>query len=96
VLPAVLSTLDAAAGRGLPVADLRGRMSRRSTNLARYADAYRSYVGSVDGLEGVTLAPFAVLATDGATHAGRDPGWHLALATGCTRSDNTNRPNPSR
>lgn len=33
-----------------------------------------------DGLEGVTLAPFAVLASEGASHAGRDHGWHLALA----------------
>ena len=28
----------------------------------------------------MTLAPFAVLASEGASHAGRDHGWHLALA----------------
>jgi polynucleotide kinase-phosphatase len=80
VLPAVLDALDAAAGRGLPVSELRGRMVRRSTDLARYTDAYRAYVRPSDGLDGVTLAPFAVLASAGATHSGRDHGWHLAMA----------------
>ncbi|MEV4753816.1 polynucleotide kinase-phosphatase [Micromonospora sp. NPDC049559] len=79
-LPAVLDALDRAAGRGLPVGELRERVARRSTDLSRYTDAYRSYVGHSDGLDGVTLAPFAVLASTGASHAGRDHGWHLALA----------------
>ncbi|MEO3815320.1 polynucleotide kinase-phosphatase [Plantactinospora sp. B24E8] len=79
-LPAVLETLDRAGARGLPVAELRDRMSRRAADLARYADAYRAYVRPTDGLDGVTLAPFAVLASEGASHAGRDHGWHLALA----------------
>ncbi|WP_326562024.1 polynucleotide kinase-phosphatase [Micromonospora sp. NBC_01796] len=80
VLPAVLDALDAAAGRGLPVGDLRDRMARRSTDLARYTEAYRAYVHPSDGLDGVTLAPFALLASAGATHTGRDHGWHLAVA----------------
>ncbi|MEE6258301.1 polynucleotide kinase-phosphatase [Plantactinospora sonchi] len=79
-LPAVLDTLDRAGARGLPVAELRDRMTRRSADLARYTDAYRAYVRPTDGLTGVTLAPFAVLASEGASHAGRDHGWHLALA----------------
>lgn len=79
-LPAVLDVLDAAGGRGLPVGDLRARTARRLADLAAYADAYRAYVKPTDGLDGVTLAPFAVLASAGAAHAGRDHGWHLALA----------------
>ncbi|GAA3743333.1 polynucleotide kinase-phosphatase [Plantactinospora mayteni] len=79
-LPAVLDVLAGAAGRDLPVADLRARMARRATDLDRYTEAYRSYVRPTDGLAGVTLAPFAVLASEGASHAGRDHGWHLALA----------------
>ncbi|MFY1674205.1 polynucleotide kinase-phosphatase [Plantactinospora sp. WMMB334] len=79
-LPAVLEVLDRAAGRALPVADLRARMERRATDLDRYVGAYRGYVRPTDGLDGVTLAPFAVLASEGTSHAGRDHGWHLALA----------------
>ncbi|KKK07043.1 polynucleotide kinase-phosphatase [Micromonospora sp. HK10] len=79
-LPAVLAALDAAATRGLPVAELRGRMADRAAEVTAYSAAYRGYVGPTDGLRGVTLAPFAVLAGAGASFADRDHGWHLALA----------------
>ncbi|WP_446217719.1 polynucleotide kinase-phosphatase [Micromonospora sp. IBHARD004] len=79
-LPAVLATLDAAAGRGLPVDELRGRMADRAAEIEAYSAAYRAYVGPTDGLRGVTLAPFAVLAGAGASYADRDHGWHLDLA----------------
>ncbi|MFF3865770.1 polynucleotide kinase-phosphatase [Micromonospora sp. NPDC001898] len=79
-LPAVLATLDAAAGRGLPVGELRERMTVRSGEVEAYSAAYRAYVAPTDGLRGVTLAPFVVLASAGASHADRDHGWHLDLA----------------
>ncbi|NES14461.1 MULTISPECIES: polynucleotide kinase-phosphatase [Micromonospora] len=79
-VPAVLAALDAAAGRGLPVAELRGRMADRGAEVEAYSAAYRAYVGPTDGLRGVTLAPFAVLAGAGASYADRDHGWHLTLA----------------
>ncbi|GAA2701722.1 polynucleotide kinase-phosphatase [Micromonospora olivasterospora] len=79
-LPAALATLDAAAGRGLPVAGLRERMAGRRADVEAYSAAYRAYVGPTDGLRGVTLAPFAVLAGAGGSHADRDHGWHLDLA----------------
>ncbi|MDZ5445545.1 polynucleotide kinase-phosphatase [Micromonospora sp. 4G57] len=79
-LPAVLATLDAAAGRGLPVDELRGRMADRAAEVEAYSAAYRAYVGPTDGLRGVTLAPFAVLAGAGVSYADRDHGWHLDLA----------------
>ncbi|MFC7546345.1 polynucleotide kinase-phosphatase [Plantactinospora sp. GCM10030261] len=86
-LPAALAALSAAADRGLPVAELRDRMTRRADDLARYAVAYRAYVRPTDGLTGVTLAPFAVLASAGAAHTGRDHGWHLALADRLREAD---------
>ncbi|SBT53675.1 polynucleotide kinase-phosphatase [Micromonospora narathiwatensis] len=79
-LPAALATLDAAAGRGLPIGELRGRLADRASEIEAYSAAYRAYVGPTDGLRGVTLAPFAVLAGAGASYADRDHGWHLALA----------------
>ncbi|MEU7931720.1 polynucleotide kinase-phosphatase [Micromonospora echinofusca] len=79
-LPAALAALDAAAGRGLPVAGLRDRTARRRDEILAYSDAYRAYVGPTDGLRGVTLAPFAVLAGAKASYADRDHGWHLGLA----------------
>ncbi|MEH1014886.1 polynucleotide kinase-phosphatase [Micromonospora sp. CPCC 206060] len=80
VLPAVDRVLAAAGGRGLDVAALRDRTGRRAADVERYSAAYRRYVGHTDGLTGVTLAPFAVLAGAGRSYADRDHGWHLALA----------------
>lgn len=83
-LPAALDVLDAAAGRGLPVGQLRERLARRAGDVDRYADAYRAYVGDPDA---VTLAPFAVLAADGRSYADRDHGWHLECADALVAAD---------
>ncbi|MEU3452661.1 polynucleotide kinase-phosphatase [Micromonospora sp. NPDC006766] len=79
-LPAALTTLDAVAARGLAVEELRGRLADRESEVRAYSAAYRAYVGPTDGLRGVTLAPFAVLAGAGASYADRDHGWHLTVA----------------
>lgn len=79
-LPAALAALDTAAARGLPVAALRDRMAARQAEVDGYSAAYRAYVAPTDGLRGVTLAPFAVLAGATVTFTDRDHGWHLALA----------------
>ncbi|HEY0698574.1 MAG TPA: polynucleotide kinase-phosphatase, partial [Micromonospora sp.] len=79
-LPAASAVLAAAVGRGLPVDGLRDRIDRRAVDVDRYSAAYRAYVRPSDGLDGVTLAPFAVLAGAGVTYTDRDHGWHLALA----------------
>ena len=86
-LPAALSVLDRAAGRGLDVAALRDRLELRSAEIAGYSAAYRAYVQPTDGLTGVTLAPFAVLAGAGVSYADQDHGWHLALADRLVAAD---------
>ncbi|SIQ61035.1 polynucleotide kinase-phosphatase [Micromonospora avicenniae] len=79
-LPAVREALDSAAARGLPVGELRDRMARRHDEVRAYSAAYRAYVRPTEGLRGVTLAPFAVLAGSESSYADRDHGWHLDLA----------------
>ncbi|WP_328341453.1 polynucleotide kinase-phosphatase [Micromonospora sp. NBC_00421] len=79
-LPAALAALDAAAARGLPVDALRDRMTARRAEVEGYSAAYRAYVAPTEGLRGVTLAPFAVLAGAKVTFTDREHGWHLALA----------------
>ena len=86
-LPAALSVLDRAASRGLDVAALRDRIELRSAEIAGYSAAYRAYVKPTDGLTGVTLAPFAVLAGAGVSYAEKDHGWHLALADRLVAAD---------
>ena len=86
-LPAALGVVDQAAARGLDVTALRDRLSLRSAEIDGYSAAYRSYVKPTDGLDGVTLAPFAVLAGAGVSYADRDHGWHLALADRLVETD---------
>jgi polynucleotide kinase-phosphatase len=86
-LPAALSVLEKVAGRGLDVTELRERLELRATEIDGYSAAYRAYVQPTDGLAGVTLAPFAVLAGAGVSYRDKDHGWHLALADQLVAAD---------
>jgi hypothetical protein len=77
-LPEVSAALDAAASRGLDVADLSRRTTRRAVHAEAFRDAYAAYCRPTDGLDGVTLAPFQVLAAEGRALALTEPHrWHL-------------------
>jgi hypothetical protein len=86
-LPAALAVLDAVAARGLDVTALRDRTAQRAEDIAGYSAAYRAYVRPTS--DGVTLAPFAVLAGSGVSYADKDHGWHLALADRLVAADPT-------
>jgi len=77
-LPRALAVLDAAAARGLDVAALRERTATRAAHMESFRRAYRHYCWPVDGLNGLRVAPFALLAAAGVNGVTRDNGWHLA------------------
>ncbi|HVF06586.1 MAG TPA: polynucleotide kinase-phosphatase [Frankiaceae bacterium] len=79
-LPAAVATLTTAAARGLDVGDLLARTRTRAANAEAFRDAYGRYCWPTDGLDGVTLAPFQLLATERATYAANDHLWHLGIA----------------
>ncbi|MER5650459.1 polynucleotide kinase-phosphatase [Streptosporangium sp. NPDC002524] len=80
VLPEAIGVLEAAAGRGLDVGELLDRTRRRSTNAARFRQAYARYCWPVSGLDGLRLAPFQILACEGRATAIQEPhSWHLDL-----------------
>lgn len=79
-LPAAVSVLERAASAGIDVGDLLDRTRRRSEDASAYVDAYRRYAAPSQGLEGVQLAPFQLLASEGASHLGREHAWHLDIA----------------
>jgi protein phosphatase len=79
-LPVALDALDLAAARGLDVSVLAGRTRRRTENAARFAAAYRRYCWPTSGLAGLRLAPFQLLAAEGASFADRAHEWHLGAA----------------
>jgi polynucleotide kinase-phosphatase len=74
--PAV-DVLTVAAERGIDVTDLLRRTESRLANAAGYRDAYQRYCRPTDGLEGVSIAPFQLLAARGRTFHDRDHLWHL-------------------
>jgi polynucleotide kinase-phosphatase len=78
-LPAAVALLDRAGERGLDVAGLRARWADRLVHAHGFTDAYRRYCWPTTDLDGVRVAPFAVLASAGASHLGRDRDWHLGL-----------------
>jgi protein phosphatase len=86
-LPAAFQALEGARQRGVDVASLQARTQARASNAEAFAAAYRRYHWSVDGLDGVKLAPFQVLASNGATYEQRDHGWHLEVADRLVASD---------
>lgn len=79
-LPVAVEVLQAAAERGIEVGDLLGRSISRARNAELFTESYRRYVWPTAGLEGVELAPFQLLASEGRTWSDRDHGWHLDLA----------------
>lgn len=79
VLPAAVNVLEAVAARGIDVADLLGRTAARASNAEAFTDSYRRYIWPTTGLDGVQLAPFQLLATEGHTWTDHDHSWHLAL-----------------
>ncbi|MFF7578759.1 polynucleotide kinase-phosphatase [Streptomyces sp. NPDC008061] len=65
VLPGANAALAAAAARGVDVTDLAARQQDRTADAAAFTDAYRRYCWSTEGLDGVRIAPFQILAVRG-------------------------------
>ncbi|MFF0161164.1 polynucleotide kinase-phosphatase [Streptomyces sp. NPDC005263] len=65
VFPGALAALEGAAARGVDVSDLLARQRERADSASAFTDAYRRYCWTTDGLEGVRLAPFQILAAQG-------------------------------
>lgn len=79
VLPEAIRVLERAKARGLDVDPLAERSRRRLENAEAFRDAYAAYVRPTDGLDGVTLAPFQILASEGRALALTESHeWHLA------------------
>lgn len=78
---AAVEALERAARRDPSAAELAGRYAARRVTLGLFVDAYRRYCRAVGSLADYRVAPFHLLATEGATHAARDHAWHMrALA----------------
>ncbi|MFM9558601.1 MULTISPECIES: polynucleotide kinase-phosphatase [Streptomyces] len=79
VFPGALTALEGAAARGVDVGDLLGRQRGRAADAAAFTEAYRRYCWPTEGLDGVRLAPFQILAVQGRSLAALPHDEQLAL-----------------
>jgi protein phosphatase len=84
-LPLVEQALQAAVGRSvneaLPVLQ---KIAQRKEAVASYRKAYRHYCWPVNSISDYKLAPFHILATEGAVHVDKTHEWHIeAIARIC-------------
>ncbi|KUN69151.1 polynucleotide kinase-phosphatase [Streptomyces canus] len=79
VFPGALAALRGAADRGVDVTDLLARQRERAEAAGAFTDAYRRYCWTTDGLDGVRLAPFQILAVQGRSLAALPHDEQLAL-----------------
>jgi len=69
--------LEAAGARGMDVWTLLERHKLRQDLADRFARAYRNYCWPVESLKDIRIAPFHVMATEGAVHTDKDHVWHM-------------------
>ncbi|WP_431772711.1 polynucleotide kinase-phosphatase [Streptomyces cucumeris] len=96
VLPGVLSALEGAAARGVEVSGLLDKHRGRAADAAAFTDAYRRYCWPVDGLEGVRMAPFQILAAQGRSLAALPHDQQLVLIDRMVEADAPGDGTPER
>ncbi|MFD0317857.1 polynucleotide kinase-phosphatase [Streptomyces flavalbus] len=89
VFPGALAALEGAAARGVDVAGLLARQRERADAATAFTEAYRRYCWTTDGLDGVRLAPFQILAVRGRSLAALPHDEQLALLDRLVEHDGT-------
>jgi protein phosphatase len=69
-----------ASARGVPVEAWRDKFAARVEGAGRYAQAWSPYVWPVNSLDDLRVAPFHLLASEGASHFDKDHHWHMEVA----------------
>lgn len=66
--------------RRVAVDELAAAAATRLDDAVRYRAAYNRYVAPFAGIDDLRIAPFHLLASEGAVHDARDHLWHMAMA----------------
>ena len=70
--------LETAGARGIDIGALLERHKVRLELAERFARSYRNYCWPVESLKDIRIAPFHVMATEGAVHTDKDHVWHMS------------------
>jgi protein phosphatase len=86
-LRAAVDALEQATTRGVNINGMEQRMQARGELAQRFVEAYRRYCWPVGSLEDLRLAPFHLLASEGAVHTDKDHLWHMEILSGLAKAD---------
>jgi protein phosphatase len=78
-LRAAVALVAASAPRHPELAPVLDSLQQRQSQVVRYVDAYRRYCWPTQGLAGLKLAPFHLLASEGAVHVDKTHEWHMQM-----------------
>lgn len=59
----------------------------RTQHIDQFVDAYRGYCWPVNRLNDLKLAPFHLMASEGAVHTGKDHRWHMEILSTVCEAD---------
>lgn len=88
-LPAAISMLEQATARGIDVNSTLSEYQERSQMVQQYVNAYRRYCWKVNSINDFKLAPFHILATEGAVHIDKNHVWHMETIVNICQQDKT-------
>jgi protein phosphatase len=71
------AAVSQAINRGLDLQVMLEDLERRRTAAVKYVEAYGRYCWPVNSVDDLRLAPFQILATEGATHVDQTHKWHM-------------------
>ncbi|RUT06076.1 polynucleotide kinase-phosphatase [Dulcicalothrix desertica PCC 7102] len=72
-----VAMLQKASARGVDVGAQLTAFTQRAQMANLYIDAYRRYCWDVNDISDIKLAPFHILATEGAVHTDKTHRWHM-------------------
>lgn len=84
------SVLRVTAQRGIEGAhEMLHTFAEKKQAAEKFVSAYRAYCWEVTGIDDYKLAPFHILATEGAVHADKTHQWHMEQIAEICRADST-------
>ncbi|MBP6731581.1 MAG: polynucleotide kinase-phosphatase, partial [Chitinophagales bacterium] len=87
-LPIAEAALQQACARGVAAAlPLLEKFSAKNNTIAKYTTAYQHYCWNVASLDDYKLAPFHILATEGAVHIDKSHDWHMEQIAAICKAD---------
>ena len=89
-LDEAITSLKTTAERGIDVQPILEGYHQRAAAVTEYIKAYQQYCWQVQSVADLKLAPFHLLATEGAVHLDKDHLWHMeTLSKLCQNSEHS-------